>query len=55
MDVGSVLPTNNLHTNEGHYCVQGGDMTMVPDQVIKPLPDQVMKRSPDQVIGHSIT
>ena len=27
-------------------CVQGGDMTTVPDQVVKPLPDQVNERLP---------
>ena len=30
--------------------VQGGDMTMVPDQVNKSLPDQVIEPLPDQVI-----
>ena len=43
---------------EGNYGVQGGDMTVLPDQVIKLLPDQVngplldkvIKPLPDQVI-----
>ena len=36
--------------NEGNSGVQGGDMTVLPDQVIELLPDQVNKPLPDQEI-----